>query len=67
MGKWLVTFVHIDDISMLHPEWKESRFTKFLEGESQTQAILNFHRERGMLFKQDIKGLLPIVWEIEKL
>lgn len=67
MAKWAITFLYSDTFSMLNPLEEENRFTRVLEAPTAAQAVHQFHRDRGFVFKRDIKGVLPVVWEIKQV
>lgn len=65
--KYLITCLHDDEYAYLKPTDPASRYQVTIEAKSKAEAVINLHKERGMVWQDaGTKNVLPIVWEIQE-
>ena len=65
--KHKITFLHTTEYCLLQPSDKECQYTKILEADTKTEAIMKYHQDAGMVRNQRQYATTPIVWSVEVL
>ena len=63
--KYKITCLHNDDFCLINPSDTECHYSVVVEADSKAEAIFQVHQDRGMIYMQERKAVLPMVWTTE--